>query len=1255
MGRKKSLAGYRLHKERVLFSGQSIIRTFKLPLISLLDNKDTRNQQLIENLKQAIINDDLTIRGDLNLNDYLNYTKKDQPYYTLFDFWIDSLKAGIIWGSKTTEIMDGQFFEKIWKKTSEDIKKYFDKEKFKNEIILKDPLRNTSTKNSFQKRLENSLKEEYKSDEKAKELIAMIVNEFFDRSGKLTKNGEEQDKFWNEKFQIDKTILIKNLPEGKLKKITCLIIPELIDMDSFNKKSSFDLSTINNLIEKRINWLKSKSKNINEENNKELEDSLIKILCLDNNFNGFSNYLDSFLEVLQDENQEKSFETIFNAFVKIYPSLDTKENKDKILSALKELRKRALKLGQPKFFHVKSWADYRSVFGGKLKSWFTNYQKRKKEINKQVNELKKTITLAEETIKKINSSSEEKEKSLFLLHKLEGFLNKENVNLDSEKNYQVFNILLSETKRYLNVFYQKYIKEDDQEKIELEKTEEFGGLYKKIYRPVTFFGQAVKKDNEKFINIDILPGLKIIKKLLLTLKENFHPREIEKGNKKQNGEMIYRGFLQFFFKKIQDKAVNSLLFKNKYSDILKEAFEQESLLNSIIKKNQRKYTVFKGPYVKGTLIEVELKNVGDFLMKYKSSVLDLVKFLLDKFKVDNFSQDDKTNNLFQDINLLLDWVEASRMLIGELLYFNTNEKFLLDDFDLSNFKVAQNYKDIFSLKEVDKNEFTFFIQSLIISEIKGLATLMTKKTYLAKYTIQVIDSDKKFPLFYQLFDDKINLNEIDLRSNPSLLMKPHHYLVALKQVKEIKNKKPNLIRLEKDKIRKVFIPLSSENFLRLSSSPYQLQLLDKLLYKPKGWQNIDINLSEWGFIWEQEYQINWDWQKKALSLKPKENSKKNKLYLSIPFQIKSKKSQSLSKDFKAQRDKYPILGIDVGEYGLAYCFISVKDGHQIKILNKNFIYDRNISNIKDKFAQIQQRARQGVFEEKDNVVARVRKNAIGHLRNRVHAILTQKQDKASIVYEYSISNLETGSGRTIKIYNSVKRADVKLDSDADRQIHDHVWGKNSPLVGVHLQAYGSSYSCARCQRSLYQIKEDDLRQAKIISIDDGILKIKTKKGILCGFSQEEKYKTHNVDFLKGKNRLKEFRKLIKDFARPPVSKRSLVLKKYATDLVNNGDFIEKFKQLRGNSAIFVCPFDDCHYVADADIQAAFMMAIRGYLKFKGIINKDQPTEKIGDDNTQTNSSSPGIGDSYLFETFKFLKEAKFNPDNFFNPQLNFII
>ncbi|MDR3116280.1 MAG: hypothetical protein LBT91_00335, partial [Bifidobacteriaceae bacterium] len=48
---------------------------------------------------------------------------------------------------------------------------------------------------------------------------------------------------------------------------------------------------------------------------------------------------------------------------------------------------------------------------------------------------------------------------------------------------------------------------------------------------------------------------------------------------------------------------------------------------------------------------------------------------------------------------------------------------------------------------------------------------------------------------------------------------------------------------------------------------------------------------------------------------------------------------------------------------------------------------------------------------------------------------------------------------------------------------------------------------------------------------------------------------------------------------------------------------------RGNMAIFVCPYIDCQHIADADLQAAFNIAVRGYLKMQAHTRFKQKKDK----------------------------------------------
>lgn len=1253
MGSSKRITGYRLHKERLLFSGGDVVRTIKFPLVSF-DQESEEVKDFLRKFEEAVIADDLRIRGDLNINDYLSYTAKDNRPYTLFDFWEDSLLAGVIWMPKTSELIDFLTSEyklvspidSIWSKALPRITKFFEKEKFKG-ILKSDPVRSRSTKKSFYLRIVSYLKEDYLTSNgkiyevtspEAKKEIDFIVNSFFDERGNLLLDGNQQYEFWKTEYGLDKSLIESAKPQGRYSDITFVIIPDLIS--DLNSEINLDV-----LIRKREEWLGDR------------KDMLQSILGLSNNFNGFSNFFGKALYGLQ----AGDIEELYNAQSFILPIIE--ERKDKVLDSLGFLSNRSIMLGKTSLYLINGWHEYRSVFGGKLQSWFTNSQKRKYELDGQVSNFKLSLDQAIEYLKTqefIVDAEKEKKDILDLLLLLEEFFKDDKKSIKNEENYQIFNSLWSLVKRRLNFFYQAYIKKEGDE-INVNNFDAFKGLYERIYKPVAFYGDSSRRANEKFVNktIPILEdGIENVVKLISYLKESFSVLDTfdKVGKERETAESFYRRHLQFFWNKYSEGSVNSAIFKKKYEEILKE-----NVIDSDWEKLQGKlkkggYVFYKSPYSKGTIQEVKIIDSADYLVNLENNVSLLIDFLL------SFAKDD----LLNDVKLLLDWVELSKNIVSLLLRFNKKDKYEIKDLILDNFVQAKRYIDVFGRRDYSRNEFSFIIQSLIFSEIRGSATLYSKREYIAKYTVQVVGADSKFKLYYLPKDDDIVIKkEIVSLSNYSeerrQLMKPHSYLVSVGKLRE-KSKSDifNSLALTKDKgLVPVFLPEDSKKFVfRLSSSPYQLQFLDKFIYRPRGWENVDIKLNEWSFVVERKYKVEWDLdfkKPKFLPLVDKENRVRSRIFLSVPFTLipsygeektpplkEIAKGQSKSEKDLSRLD-YPILGVDVGEYGLAYCLVKFSydksnyDITGISLLKDRegepicgFIEDRNIAKIKDRFAEIQQKAKEGSFEEEDNIVSMVRENAIGSLRNRVHYVVTQ--GNSSVVYEDSISNFETGSGRTTKIYNSVKRADTELQTEADKKMHNHVWGNGAKLVGRSVSAYASSYTCVNCLHSLYQIRKDDLEKIEIVNKEGRIVYMTSPYGDIKGYVSKNDNYNKGYRFKNTDKDLKSFRKIVEDFARPPVSKDCEVVNKYAKNLLD-GNKIEEFRKGRGNSAIFVCPF--CQFVADADIQAAFMMALRGYLRFSGLVPSSSNSSK---GKIEGGDMSGTTGGSFLENTIKQLRD-----------------
>ncbi|MCS6956437.1 MAG: type V CRISPR-associated protein Cas12d, partial [Patescibacteria group bacterium] len=291
------------------------------------------------------------------------------------------------------------------------------------------------------------------------------------------------------------------------------------------------------------------------------------------------------------------------------------------------------------------------------------------------------------------------------------------------------------------------------------------------------------------------------------------------------------------------------------------------------------------------------------------------------------------------------------------------------------------------------------------------------------------------------------------------------------------------------------------------------------------------------------------------------------------------------------------LGIDAGEYGIAYCLTDFSQQNP-KIIEANYIKSKNIRKIKDHYHKIQERAKKGLFLSSTSILQEIRENSINEIRNKIHNLYIKYQ--SPIIYEYSISNFETGSGRITKIYDSIKKSDTIPDNDADKLVIKHIWGVDfleSGKIGKNLSAYGSSYTCSACGKSIYSLFEnfekDNILVLKKLNSNNikNIIEIKTNYGIIYGYTRDNKF-IENYQFEKTKESKNEFIKIIKSFTRPPLEKSEVLIsfKKL------NKKILKKIKKERGNSAVFVCPFKDCGHVFDADLQAAFIMSIRGFIK-----------------------------------------------------------
>ena len=255
------------------------------------------------------------------------------------------------------------------------------------------------------------------------------------------------------------------------------------------------------------------------------------------------------------------------------------------------------------------------------------------------------------------------------------------------------------------------------------------------------------------------------------------------------------------------------------------------------------------------------------------------------------------------------------------------------------------------------------------------------------------------------------------------------------------------------------------------------------------------------------------------------------------------------------------------------------------------------------------------------------------IRSRIHDIAVRYN--AVPTYEFSISNFETGSSRLTALYKTVKTSDTSFDgSPAETAQRKHTWGQGV-YVGRHYSSYGTSYTCTKCWRCLYNIcggvGEYDYK--RIENSNYIVLSVNGNK--VYGYDKES---SDSSGKLKNDEKKKIMQKAVKDFTRPPIfnverdkqDHESIKSLKINTNLLskhpilsgdrwkkygNSGDW-ERFYYQSGNSGVFVCPFKGCGHISDADVQASLVIGLRGWYK-----NKEKMVKQKKESNKKTKNKA----------------------------------
>ena len=1219
-----ALSGYRLHLKRLGFlKSSSSIRTIKYQLGNEYYRDNKSGQLLFKRSKQelalrdAIKYDYERLYGDFNLKTYRdNHLDAQGGLYSLKEFWLDCLRAGAVMkhnGAKMLQDLrrlSGEQ-EQIDSKQKDLIrradKNFFnlvDFDKLKTEVILQKEFRKNKTNlNIFrQDTPETQLLQ--------KEILAKTV-------GRLRV---DQDAYWQENYGIDKSLyFVKSVSNF------CLL-PQLNFNYSNGADSQEPIALINDLETVLI----------------ELYGPGLKIeeyIGLSDNQGGLSQIFNTVFDLLYDNN----LQSIKDIFESMSPDL-WRGQETELDKRLQFLSQQARRLGRPKL--VNNWADYRTDIGGKITSWLSNSLRQDDKIagslfgdvdkkfkdtesnsrvsadlrqgghrddlakilKLELDQFPNTDSLTADLLQKCQDSAGQ------LQHHLNQFQRQFTDNRGFSFSFEAledYRNVLAKLRTNLNSLYQSGYADESRagnvrNKSVKDADKEYKALFKELERITSFIGYAKSKPDGVYQRyVESMDRLKAGLGFIEThLHQNFS--DIGDPDFKQPEQFlkILQNLLDCYRQSLvavnqrQDKR-NRSKGTNIGKQILQKALNT-FLLIKVEENLTNKHYIWQSPYKKRQLdkdYQLKLRFEAEELPSRAPDLLDLLKI--------NWSQYDNVSLYLEE---WLIFTEIEKVRTGLLARtYDITQKISLDDFDEKLRKYFPKIEVIpkrFKENEIDADNLNTILQQAVFSEIRGILVKMTTRTMIARYVVQPIGSETKFKLateqdfygqprssgqnYYIHYDGYQNKGV----PKPAASNNGFHYF-ADKPVKE------GVLKSNKKLIK--------ADLIKLNSSRYQLQFLDNAL--AGKWADFKPTLSSYSLIYEETYHISWSDQ--GLQLEVDDHYK---LFVAIPFAVSGNQDDKrLKREIAIRGSKF--LGIDVGEYGLATCVLDVRQSG-LKVSRLSFIDNRALRIIRDQIADNKSRQRGGTFSMPNTRLKRLRESAITEIRNQVHALILK--NSAIPVYEYSISNFETGSGKVSKIYNSVKQSDIFRSSSVNDLERNLVWGKGKPVIALEISAYATSYSCLACYRSLYTVKSTDSYRVKAVrelSPKEYLLKIAAGNDCLYGFAKDKSWQPgDSINFPEAKNYWRKY-------ARPPYKNLDLAalnldsasLNRYYDGLIKQPGLVAAqskkeiqladkldtvLKYYAGSQAIFRCPFENCHNsLADADLQAAIWIALKGYIKY----------------------------------------------------------
>ena len=1187
---RTELTGYKLHGKRLAYTGKKLIRTIKFPLGELREipnHEKSKKKRIILNSEaqefaEKIKHDYEALYGRLNLITYI-----ERPnVYSLKDFWVDSLRAGIIIMPTTKKLknvistycgLEEELDERRKKKMKDTNPEFFeniDYEKFKQEVILIDEFRRKKSLDIFK----TDCDEKYKEKTETKILK--------DTVGKGVKIKEE---YFKKNYGVDET-------KDSNEKPSFYVFPDLPLIEDLLVDDCIER------IEKRIvDKISKKSKK------EEITDLMKDLLGTSKNASGFSNYFGNIFDKLNKGHVDSVIKTIIN----LQPSV-WKDNENELKKRLNFLSTKAKLLEKPRI--VKGWHYYRTDIGGKIESWLSNSLRQDDDIKKQlfgskgekwskgnqvnytemghyqeldevekelntfkfteeIGELKKEISKMKNVLTKIKEDSKIKNIPI-QEEELKKENNRERISFDSLENYR--NLLHGFRTKLNHVWQQEhgYI-EDEEEgtKKQKEKPERLKKKFSKLHETLKSVPQFLGENKIKAGGIydKYLQSLDRLNEgfdFLIEFQNGEHKfakSELPKDKQIEKIKDTLQSLLNLY------RVTNSVVARDIITKTLKRFYDDDiKKLRNKERKDDYFFRKKQSRDKRGDKLELSIKD-DDTLLTCLSKLLDNLKVKWDKYRRIDYWNNGKTYSEWVGL------IELEKVRLGLVAAFydilpikknlkKRNKHFPNVDLVFSRYQEEKERSESKNISAV--------IQQAVLSELRGTVSTMSTKEFVMRYVVQPIDSEKNYPIAKNEKKYYIKLEKVNKKNGGD------------GRIKVLSGKVLNNSGLKEE-------PYKRSSLLKIHSSKYQLQFFDNAF--SNGWKKFSPKISSYSLIYEETYKVNWTAEKPNFEL----DDESKRLYVSIPFNLEYKNKKYQEK--LAKRDKF--LGIDIGEYGIAM-YILDANNFSPDCAYTRFVYEPTLRKIRESVKKLGDEKRAGTFSVPNTKLKRQRDYAITSLRNKIHDVSVRFD--ARPLYEKGVSNFESGSGKISKIYHSIKRSDVKAEIAADELEHSLVWGDKKLMIGNDVSEYATSYMCSHCYKSIYTRIKDYKQKYAIKAVDSHVVLIDVDGENVYGYFKERKSVGEEIN---GKDALNS----IRDYARPPLIsavERSLKLgelfkvKKDKNGKPKNNYVMDNFQKERGSQAIYICPFKNCHQISDADKQAAMWIALKGYLNMFTIRKKE---------------------------------------------------